>query len=353
MTVLKRMKSLHRFSVRTLVLCVLAAVIAAAAASIALARHSATPAPVGTGVVNIRTTLGYGQGAAAGTGIVLTSNGEVLTNNHVIRGATSVRVVIPSSGKSYKATVVGYDVPDDVAVLQLAGASNLKTVTVGKSSTLHVGQKVTATGNAGGTGRLTSVTGTITGLGKTITASDAQNGAEQLTGLIETDTALEPGDSGGPLYNSSNRVIGVNTAASVGFSFQETAASDSYAIPINRAVSIAKQITSGQATASVHVGGTPFLGVQITDSGGLGFGSGNGATGGFVAGVVSGSPASKAGLAAGDVITAIGAQSVGSTNDVLSALLAKKPGDSVSLTWVDQVGNRQTATVTLASGPAL
>src|SRR6184192_751266 len=106
-----------------------AAAVAAVAASLAFASHSSTP--IGNGIVNIRTTLGYQQGAAAGTGIVLTSDGEVLTNNHVIRGSTSVRVVIPQTGRSYQATVTGYDVADDIAVLQLRGASNLRTVTLG------------------------------------------------------------------------------------------------------------------------------------------------------------------------------------------------------------------------------
>jgi S1-C subfamily serine protease len=342
-------KILSRLPARTLLLCALAALVAALAASIALAHRDV--APIGTGVVDIRTTLGYQGGAAAGTGIVLTSTGEVLTNNHVIRGATVVKVVIPQTGRSYSAKVVGYDVSDDVAVLQVSGASNLRTATLGNSSKLHVGQQVTATGNAGGTGKLASVGGTITGLGKTITASDEQNGSEQLNGLIETNAALQPGDSGGPLLDTSHRVIGMNTAASVGFSFQTVASTDAYAIPINRAVTLAKQIESGRSTATVHVGGTPFLGVQIQDAGGFGFG--DTATGGLVAGVVSGSPASKAGLTAGDVITAVGGRTIASSSDVLSALLGKTPGASVQLTWVDQLGSSHTATVTLASGPAL
>jgi S1-C subfamily serine protease len=334
---------------------VFAALVASIATSIALAKHSTTTStPVGTGIVNVRTTLGYEQGAAAGTGIVLTSNGEVLTNNHVIRGATSVRVTVPGTGRSYKATVVGYDVADDVAVLQLTGASNLKTATLGTSANLHVGQSVTATGNAGGTGSLTSATGKITGLGRSITASDEQNGSEQLTGLIETNVGLQPGDSGGPLLDGSNRVIGMNTAASVGFSFQATAATDAYAIPINRAVALAKQIESGRSTGAVHVGGTPFLGVQVTDNGGFGFGFGDSAAGGgLVAGVVPGGPASKAGLQAGDVITSIGGKTVASSGDVLTALLNKKPGATVKVTWVDQFGDEQSASVTLATGPAL
>src|SRR3954469_21434779 len=323
------------------------AAVAAVAASLAFASHSATP--IGNGIVNIRTTLGYQQGAAAGTGIVLTSDGEVLTNNHVIRGSTSVRVTIPQTGRSYTAKVVGYDVADDVALLQLNGASNLRTATRGDSTKLHVGDHVTATGNAGGTGRLSNASGRITGLGKTITAGDEQNGSEQLTGLIETHAQLQPGDSGGPLFDSHHRVIGMNTAASVGFSFQTTAATDAYAIGINKAVRLVEQIESGAATARVHVGETPFLGVSISDAGCLGDSPG----GGLVGGVVPGSPASKAGLGQGDVIIAVGGKRVASSRDLLSALLAKTPGATVSVTWVDGFGNQQSASVTLANGPAL
>jgi S1-C subfamily serine protease len=323
------------------------AAVAAVAASLAFASHSTTP--IGNGIVNIRTTLGYQQGAAAGTGIVLTSDGEVLTNNHVIRGSTSVRVTIPQTGRSYTAKVVGYDVADDVALLQLNGASNLRTATRGDSTKLHVGDHVTATGNAGGTGRLSNAAGRITGLGKTITAGDEQNGSEQLTGLIETNAQLQPGDSGGPLFDSSHRVIGMNTAASVGFSFQTTAATDAYAIGINKAVGLVKQIEAGAATARVHIGQTPFLGVSISDAGGFGDSPG----GGLVGGVVPGSPASKAGLGQGDVIIAVGGTRVASSRDLLSALLAKTPGATVSVTWVDGFGNQQSASVTLANGPAL
>jgi S1-C subfamily serine protease len=340
--------------IRTLVVTALATIVAAVVAGIALAsRTTASASPIGTGVVDVRTTLGYEQGAAAGTGIVLTSKGEVVTNNHVIRGATAVRVAIPGTGRSYKAKVVGYDISDDVALLQLSGASNLRTAALGNSSRLHVGQQVTAVGNAGGTGRLASVTGRITGLGRTITAGDEQNGSEQLTGLIETNAALQPGDSGGPLFDSSKHVIGMNTAASVGFSFRATAATDAYAIPVNHALALAKQIESGRSTATVHVGGTPFLGVQISDGDGFGSGFGSAAGGGLVAGVVPGGPANKAGLQAGDVITAIGGRTVAASGDVLTALLDKTPGTTVKVSWVDQFGDEQSADVTLASGPAL
>jgi len=342
-------KMLKHLSSRTIALLGVIAAAGAVAVSLALASRSSA-ATIGTGVVNIRTVLGYQGGAAAGTGIVLTSDGEILTNNHVIRGATAVRVVIPQTGRSYTAKVVGYDISDDVALLKLNGASNLRTATLGDSSTLRVGQQVTATGNAGGTGRLASVTGRITGLAKTITAGDEQNGSEQLDGLIEMNAALQPGDSGGPLYDRAQRVIGMNTAASVGFYFQSTASTDAYAIPINAALKIVKQIESGNSTSTIHVGGTPFIGVQISNGG---FGFGDSVTGGYVAAVVPGSPAGKAGLAAGDVITAVAGRTVSSSDDVLSALTTKLPGARVKLAWVDQFGTQQSATITLANGPAL
>ena len=121
-----------------------------ATAFAAPAKHAAA-APLSTGVVNINTTLGYQGGSAAGTGMLISSAGVVLTNNHVIRGATAIKVVIPSTHKSYSATVVGYTVANDIAVLKLKNASNLKTVSTGNSSTVKVGQKVTALGNAGAT----------------------------------------------------------------------------------------------------------------------------------------------------------------------------------------------------------
>jgi len=338
-------------STRVLAVAALAAVVAAIASGLAFAKRS-TSAAIGNGVVTIRTTLGLEGGAAAGTGIVLTSNGEVLTNNHVIRGATTIRIVVPGTGHSYVAHVVGYDVADDVAVIQANSASGLQTASLGSSAKLHVGQSVTAVGNALGTGKLTSAPGKVTGLGKTITATDEQNGAEQLRGLIETDAGLQPGDSGGPLFDASKHVIGMDTAASVGFTFAATTATDAYAIPINRAVTLAKQIEAGTSTVNVHIGGTPFLGVQIEPVGGFGFGDSS-AAGGLVAGVVPGSPADKAGLTAGDVITGVGGKTVTSTNDLLTALLRKTPGSSVEITWVDQFGNAQSATVSLANGPAL
>src|SRR5438445_1333403 len=254
------MKIFRRFRRRVVLLVVVGLVAASVWAGIALAHGTATP--IGSGVVVIDTNLAYQGNAAAGTGMVLTSSGEVLTNNHVISGATTINVVVPKTGRSYTARVLGYDRTGDVALLQLRGASNLKTVSI-SSAKLTVGATVTALGNAGGTGSITSATGTVTGLGKTITASDGTGSSEQLTGLIETNAGLEPGDSGGPLVNGKGQVVGMDTAASTGFGFQNTSATDAYAIPIAKALTVAHAISSGKASATVHIGATAFLGIEV------------------------------------------------------------------------------------------
>src|SRR6478609_11427610 len=174
-------------------------------------------------LVDIVSTLGNQGASAAGTGIVLTSNGEVLTNNHVIRGATSIKVTDVGNGRTYTAKVVGYDASKDVAVIQLQNASGLTIANLGDSSSVQNGDAVTALGNAGGKGGTPSVaTGAVTALNQGITASDEGSGAnsEQLTGLIETNADIQPGDSGGALVNSYGQVIGMNTAASSGTQFQ-------------------------------------------------------------------------------------------------------------------------------------
>ena len=340
------MNILSRIHTRIVLLVLVGVIALAVGAGFALASNK--PAPIGTGVVVINTNLAYQNAAAAGTGIVLTSSGEILTNNHVIAGATTIKVVLPGTGHSYTAHVVGYNRTADVAVLQLTAASNLKTASLGNSSKVTVGQAVTALGNAGGTGKFTSVTGTVTGVGKSITASDDQGSTEQLTGLIETNAAIQPGDSGGPLFNSAHQVIGMDTAASTSFGgFQNVSASDAYAIPITKAQTIAKQIVSGKASATVHIGPTAFLGIQVQS---VGFG--NGQSGAMIAGVVSGGPAAAAGLVPGDVITAINGQAIADPTSIAPLILTMKPGAQVTVTFTDQTGVSQTATVTLGTGPA-
>jgi S1-C subfamily serine protease len=308
-----------------------------------------TSAPIGAGVVVIKTTLAYEGASSAGTGMVLTSSGEILTNNHVIRGATKITVRVPGTTRRYTAKVVGYDVTHDVAVLQAIGASNLKTVATASSSKLAVGDAVTAVGNAGGIGTLTSATGAITALRKSIVVSDDQGGSARLTGLIGANAGVQPGDSGGPLLNSAGKVIGMDTAGSTGYVSESTTATQAYAIPIAKALSIAKQVESGQASARVHIGETPFLGIQVARDV---HGGGVSSAGAVVAGVMSGGPAASAGLSAGDVITAIDGHAISSSRSITSLILMKKPGAKVTISHTDHLGARHSTTVTLASGPA-
>ena len=326
---------------------------------------------VAPGLVDINTTLGYQQEQAAGTGIVLTSNGVILTNNHVINGATSISVTDVGNQKTYTASVVGYDRSRDIAVLQLHNASGLQTANLGNSSDVSVGQDVVGVGNAGGTGGSPSAAGgTVTALNQSITASDQGDGtSEQLSGLIETNANIQPGDSGGALVNTSGQVVGVDTAASAGFSFQsngQSGGNQGFAIPINAALSIARSIEAGNGSSTIHIGATAFLGVEVSptgassgNNGGFGgfFGGNTGNTGGSstsgaaVAGTVTNGPAQEAGLAQGDTITSLGGKAITSPNDLTNAMGIYHPGDKVQVGWTDANGQSHTATVQLTSGP--
>jgi S1-C subfamily serine protease len=330
---------------------------------------------VNPGIVDVTSTLGFQNATAKGTGIVLTSNGEILTNNHVINGATAVSVTDIGNGKTYKATVVGYDESHDIAVLQLSGASGLTTATTGDSSTVKVGDGVVALGNAGGAGGTPAVAaGAVTALNQSITASDESSGSsEQLTGLIETNADIQAGDSGGPLVNSHAQVIGIDTAASTSFQFGgnggnggfgdggsgssgsgssgsgssgSSGSTQGFAIPINTALSIAKQIEGGQGSSTVHIGPTAFLGLEIAGTN-QGFSQGV-----QLAGTQSGTPAAAAGLGQGDVVTALDGKSVSTGTDITEILVGHHPGDKVSIAWTDVEGQSHTATLTLGTGPA-
>ena len=295
-------------------------VVAAAVASVALVVASlglggnAARAVDTSGVVNITTGLAYENGYAAGTGMVITSSGLVLTNNHVIRGATTIRVTFPSAGRSYSASVLGYSVNGDIALLQLKGASRLKSVRLGNSAQVRVGEAVTAVGNAGGQGTLTSSNGTVVALNRTITVSDERQATARLSHLIQIDASLEPGDSGGPTLDSSTHVIAINTAASASFRFEST--NEGYAIPINRAMAIVAQIRAGKSSATVHVGSTPLLGVSVAPASS---GSG-GDAGAYVVSVATGSPADRAGIEAGSTIVRLDGTTVRSYDQLATTL---------------------------------
>jgi S1-C subfamily serine protease len=324
---------------------------------------TAIASKVDPGLVDINTTLSFQGEQAAGTGMVLTSSGEVLTNNHVIDGATSISVTDVGNGQTYTATVLGYDATSDLAVLQLHNGSGLKTVSIGNSASVSVGQSVVGIGNAGGTGGTPSTAGgSVTALNQSITASDDGGDAEQLSGLIESNAGIEPGDSGGPLVNDNGQVLAIDTAASAGFEFSGNGGA--YSIPIDGAIAIAKQIEAGHGSATIHIGLTAFLGIQVEPAGG-GFGSGSpfggggfgeggsasGSTGVGVAGVVTGDPADEAGISIGDTITSFAGTTVNSPSALTAALVTHHPGDKVQISWTDQTGQSHTATVTLTSGP--
>jgi S1-C subfamily serine protease len=315
------------------------------AAGATAAQVAAVAAKVDPALVDINTVLGAENGEAAGTGIVIAADGVILTNNHVVAGATSISVTDLGNKKTYRAAVVGYDRTGDIAVLQLANASGLTTATLA-SSTVQAGDPVVAIGNAGGTGGTPSaVGGSVSALGQSITASDESSGtSEQLTGLIEVNADIEAGDSGGPLLTTSGQVIGVDTAASSGFQYQSSGG-DGYAIPISTATSIADQIRGGQSSSKIHLGATAYLGIEVSSS------EDQSVSGPLIVGVVSGSPAASAGLARGDVITSVAGTKVDSATALTNLLDGYHPGDKVKVAWTDATGGTHTGTVKLATGP--
>jgi S1-C subfamily serine protease len=341
------------------------------------------------GVVDIVSQLTYDSAESAGTGLILTSDGEILTNNHVVEDATSISVTVITTGKTYTAKVVGTDETDDVAVLKLQDATGLTKANINSSASATVGEAVTGVGNAGGTGGTPSAAaGTIVATGQSITTEAEESAkSESLTGLIETNADIQAGDSGGPLYNSSNQVIGIDTAASEGSSQTQ-----GYAIPISSALSLANKIEAGDASSTILIGYPAFLGVEVAadsastgseSSGGSaggtagGFGSEGGlgesqgglgesqsgdgeSTGGGTTGVsgaaveqvISGTPADSAGIVAGDTITAVNGTTISSSAALSAALANYKVGQSVTITWVDSTGASHSASVTLTQGPA-
>jgi S1-C subfamily serine protease len=315
-----------------------AAVVAAATVAGATggAYATTTPAPKPTtGVVLITTNLAYENSAAAGTGVMLTKNGEIVTNNHVIRGATTINVVVPGTGRTYPASVLGYDVADDIALLKV-NATNMATATRGNSSALKIGSSATAVGNANGGGRLVVTHGSVSALNRTITVRNEDGTTSTLSGLIRHSAHIVPGDSGGPLLNAKNRVIGIDAAGS------SSSLTDGYAIPINKAYALVKQIEAGRASSLVHIGKTAFIGMTVTEAnaGGL-----------TITSVVPGMPAAAAGLDQGFVLTQFDGRQLTSVAGLRTELFAHHPGDTVVLSYVDPLGNQGQASIVLADGP--
>lgn len=300
---------------------------------------SAIVGQVGPQVVNINTQFGYNNAVGAGTGIVIDPGGVVLTNNHVISGATDISAFAVSNGQTYSVDVVGYDRTADVAVLQLRGAGGLPAANIGGGVT--VGEPVVALGNAGGQGGAPSaVAGKVVALNQTVSASDTLTGAEEtLGGLIQADTAIRAGDSGGPLVNNGGQVVGLNTAASDNY---KMSSGQGFAIPIGRAMGVAGQIRAGVGSNTVHIGPTAFLGLGVADN------NGNGAR---VERVVGSGPAAGAGISTGDVITGVDNVPINGATALTDVLVPHHPGDTITLHYRANAGGDRNATVTLADGP--
>jgi S1-C subfamily serine protease len=317
--------------------------------TLALDRFSDRPTPpldpsamvgqVGPQVVNISTKFGYNNAVGAGTGIVIDPGGVVLTNNHVISGATDISAFDVGNGQAYAVDVIGYDRGADVAVLQLRGAGGLPTAAIGGG--VAVGDPVVALGNAGGQGGTPSaVAGHVVALNQTVSATDTLTGAqENLGGLIQADTAIRPGDSGGPMVNNGGQVVGMNTAATDSY---KLSGGQGFAIPIGNAMGVAGQIRSGAGSNTVHIGPTAFIGLGVVDN------KGNGVR---VERVVGSGPGSEAGLSPGDVITGVDNVPVNSATAMTDVLVPHHPGDTIALHWRTAGGSDRTANITLAEGP--
>lgn len=303
-------------------------------------------AKVNPAVVDVNTVIGSSQ--AAGTGMIISSSGEVLTNNHVVDGSSSIQATLVGSGQTYTAHVIGVDPSADIAVIQLQGASGLPTVSFASSSTLTVGQSVVAVGNAlgnGGTPRATQ--GSVTALDQTITASEGGSKSEQLSGMVQSDATIWPGDSGGPLLNASSQVVGMITAGEAQ-GFRSSSSNIAYAIPSDAILTVVNEIRAGESNPDIIYGQVGYIGVSARTldpelAAQLGLSITSGA---LVETVQPGSAAAAAGIDRLSVITKVGASTVSTIDDLGAAVRSHKPGEKVSVTWVNQSGSH-TADVTL------
>ena len=363
----------------------------APASGVSGATEQSVVSKVRPGLVDISSNLGYQGGQAAATGMVISSNGLVLTNNHVITDTTGLSATVVTTGQHFAAKWIGYNAKDDVAVIKLVGAHNLRTVPLGNSSRVKIGDRVIAMGNAEGAGGAPAVAGSITGMNQTITASDSGAGtSETLHNMLQTNAGIVQGDSGGALASTAGQVIGMNTAAATG-NFGSTAQSVGYAIPINTAIRIARQIIAGKPGPNLQIGSTGFMGVLVPagrassvsnpgqqrklqlkqDETGSSFPVQPSSpvclandlnagvpravapvrSGALIIGELCGTPASKAGIVPGDVITSVAGKAVTSPSDLTTVMIGLRPGMSIRVDWVAVNGQRHQSTMVLAQAP--
>jgi len=335
-------------------------------------------------VVDVTATLRFDDETASGTGFFVDSrDGLVLTNNHVIRDATSVTVTIPATKQTYQARIVGADPSADIAVLRIAPLPGTVSAPIGDSATVTVGSTVVGIGNrAGAGGAPAPAPGVISALGRTIQAADSTSGfTETLHGMLQTTAKIQPGDSGGPLADAAGAVIGVDTAAGTGGN------EAGYAIPINTAMAAERRIALGRPGPGITLGVGGFLGVIIPSSSAaspqaqaaeersLGTNPAGSApqigclptevgagvpdsvapvhSGALVDGVLCGTGAETAGIAAGDVIITADGRAVSSPDGLTAIVSDFRPGSVVEITWVSPEGATRASRVRLDSAPAV
>ena len=302
-------------------------------------------------VVSIVTSQVSGQGffqqevEGAGTGIVISEDGYILTNKHVISEARSVQVVMSDGTRHSDVTVVGSDPLNDIAFLKIKNVSDLKVATLGDSGAMRVGQDVIAIGNSLGQYQNTVTSGIVSGLGRPVTAasSELNSRVESLTDLLQTDAAINPGNSGGPLINSAGQVVGINTAIAA------DAQGIGFAIPINAAKGMIRGVIANGKVEKAYLGVqyvaiTPDVRTQYklsVDQGAL-VRSGSGSA------VESNGPADEAGIKDGDIITKVNEKSVGNQGGLGSLVAEFMPGEKVTLTIIRD-GKEQQKTLTLGT----
>ena len=293
--------------------------------------HAGNPA-----LVAVAATNATSGAIASSSGIVLTSSGQVLTSNHSIANASSISVNV--GRRSFDARVLGYDVADDLALLQLTAARGLPAASLAMSHRVVPGDPVVALGASA-----PPQTAFVVALDQTATSRDA-SATRSFGGLLATSAAVQPGAAGGPLLDRNAKVVGVNLTAATGGSFEQQSATQvGFAIPISDALAVWQQIASGHGGGNVHVGERAVLGAVTV--GGHG--------GADVESVTAGGPAALAGVKPGDTIASINDATVSSAANLDLALDRYRPGQTVKVGWVDSASKFRFANVKLAPGPPL
>lgn len=314
-------------------------------------RQARVVCAVGPALVRIATTLAYQPGGGMrATGLIIDRYGHVLTNNHVVAGAGSISLTEVATGHVHPGTVTGTDIADDLAVVRMSDPAGTNAPTIGDSAPLRAGQHVYAIGAASGTCGTTQISpGHITALNQSVAVRDeVERDPVTLSGLILTDVKVRPGYSGGALADERGRVVGVVTGGTVsGADDRDQAA---FAIPINTAAYVARQMIAGSGTARIHVGPTASLGIAVAAAQDVAYAPY--VTGAVVVRIEYGAPAERLGMAVGDEILTLGGHPVRSAIDVARVLNVHRPGERIALTW-DASGVRHAGSAVLVAGPPM